>query len=146
MSENTSKKLYVNAQYIKDLSFESPNSPDSLSNKDGPPKINVDVNVYAKPFNEKIYEVALSINGKAMKKETKAFEVELIYAGIFVLPKTKLSGEVEKKTVLIEAPQLLFPYARSIISNVTRDGGFLPLVIQPIDFEHLYESRKKKTH
>ena len=148
MSDNIKEtKLIVNSQYIKDLSFENPNSPESLSNKNGLPQINVDINVFAKPLTKKLYEVSLSINGKATKKDSKVFEIELSYAGLFTLPDIDLKNGVEKKTMLIEAPQLLFPYARSIVSNVTRDGGFMPLIIQPIDFELLYESRlKKETH
>ena len=65
-----------------------------------------------------------------------------MYAGIFTLPDINLNDEQEKRKILIEAPQLLFPFARSIVSNVTRDGGFMPLIIQPIDFELLYKSRK----
>ena len=72
MSDNIKgSKLTVNSQYIKDLSFENPNSPESLSNKDGLPQINVDINVFAKPLNKKFYEVTLSINGKATKKNLK---------------------------------------------------------------------------
>ena len=136
------KQLTVNIQYIKDLSFENQNSPDSLSNKGDAPSINVDINVYAKPLKEKNYEVSLSINSKAEKKNFKVFELELVYAGVFTLPEINLNDEEEKRKILIEAPHLLFPFARSIVSNVTRDGGFMPLIIQPIDFELLYESRK----
>ena len=144
---NKSNKITVSAQYIKDLSFENPNSPKSLSNKDGTLDINVEINVYAKPLNTNIYEVSLSINGKAIKNKTKIFEIELVYAGVFILPDVGINKEDEKKTVLIECPQLLFPFARSIISNVTRDGGFMPLVIQPIDFELLFMERvNKETH
>ena len=145
MSNNIKgSKLTVNSQYIKDLSFENPNSPESLSNKDGLPQINVDINVFAKPLTRNLYEVTLSINGKATKKDLKVFELELAYAGLFSLPDINLNNGKEKKIMLIEAPQLLFPYARSIVSNVTRDGGFMPLIIQPIDFDVLYESRIKK--
>ena len=144
MSNNLKKtKLTVNSQYIKDLSFENPNSPESLSNKDGLPQINVDINVFAKPLAAKIYEVSLAINGKATKNNLKVFEIELAYAGLFTFLDIDLKNNIEKKLILIEAPQLLFPYARSIVSNVTRDGGFMPLIIQPIDFELLYESRLK---
>ena len=148
MSDNKKGlKLTVNSQYIKDLSFENPNSPESLTNKDGLPQISVDINVFAKPLTEKLYEVILSINAKAKKKDLKVFELELAYAGLFTLPNIVINNEKEKKIMLIEAPQLLFPYARSIVSNVTRDGGFMPLIIQPIDFDLLYESRmKEETH
>ena len=143
MKHNEKKEqLTVNIQYIKDLSFENQNSPDSLSNKGESPAINVDINVYAKPLEKKIYEVSLSINSKAEKENFKVFELELVYAGVFTLPEKNLNDEEEKRKILIEAPQLLFPFARSIVSNITRDGGFMPLIIQPIDFEFLYKSRK----
>ena len=142
MSEKSdSNKLKVNVQYIKDLSFENPNSPKSLTENKEPPDINVDINVFAKPFDKKVYEVSLSIGGKANRNDLKIFEIELIYAGVFTLPDVVLTDEEEKKLVLIEAPQLLFPFARSIIAELTRDGGFMPLIIQPIDFEMLYRSR-----
>ena len=143
MQHNEKKEqLTVNVQFIKDLSFENQNSPDSLSNKGEAPEINVDINVYARPLKKKIYEVSLSINSKAEKKNFKIFELELVYAGVFTLPDISLNDEEEKRKILVEAPQLLFPFARSIVSNVTRDGGFMPLIIQPIDFELLYKSRK----
>ena len=89
----------------------------------------------------------MSINAKATKKNLKVFELELDYAGLFSLPDNVLNKEKEKKFMLIEAPHLLFPFARSIVSNVTRDGGFMPLIIQPIDFDLLYETRiKEETH
>ena len=142
MSENYNKKnLRVNIQYIKDLSFENPNSPKSLTENKDAPEIKVDINVFAKPFDKKVYEVSLSITGKANKNDLKIFEIELIYAGVFTLPDEELSDEEEKRLVLIEAPQLLFPFARSIIAELTRDGGFMPLIIQPIDIEMLYRSR-----
>ena len=142
MSENfDSNKLKVNIQYIKDLSFENPNSPKSLTDNKETPDIKVDINVFAKPFDKKVYDVSLSIGGKASKKDLKAFEIELVYAGVFTLPDDELTEEEEKKLVLIEAPQLLFPFARSIIAELTRDGGFMPLIIQPIDFVSLYRSR-----
>ena len=142
MSENFDRnKLKVNIQYIKDLSFENPNSPKSLTDNKEPPDIKVDINVFAKPFDKKVYEVSLSIGGKANKNDLKVFEIELVYAGIFTLPDVELTDEEEKKLVLIEAPQLLFPFARSIIAELTRDGGFMPLIIQPIDFVSLYRSR-----
>ena len=142
VKNKTTEKLTVNIQYIKDLSFENQNSPDSLSTKGEAPAINVDINVYAKPLRKKIYEVSLSINSKAEKENFKVFELELVYAGVFTLPDIDLNDEDEKRKVLIEAPQLLFPFARSIVSNITRDGGFMPLIIQPIDFELLYKSGK----
>ena len=100
VTNKKSDQLTVNVQYIKDLSFESPNSPEALSNKDDTPSINVNINVYAKPLKGNVYEVSLSINGKAEKTDFKVFEIELIYAGIFTLPKIKLNDEEIKRKIL----------------------------------------------
>ena len=86
MSDNIKgSKLTVNSQYIKDLSFENPNSPKSLTSKDGLPQINVDINVFAKPLTRNLYEVTLSINGKATKKNLKVFELELYLKVVLVI-------------------------------------------------------------
>ena len=106
------EQLTVNIQYIKDLSFENQNSPEALSNKGEAPAINVDVNVLCKAIKKKRYEVSLSINSKAEKKDFKVFELESVYAGIFTLPNINLNDEQEKRKILIEAPQLLFPLCK----------------------------------
>mgnify|MGYP006108224181 CR=1 FL=1 len=134
--------ISVNIQYIKDLSFENPNAPKSISNQEKPPEINVDVNVSAKPLNKNIFEVSLSLSAKAKNDKFVVFEAELIYCGVFTIP-DNVDESATQKLVLIEGPKLLFPFARSILADITRDGGFLPLIIQPIDFNALFENRLK---
>ena len=132
-------KFKVNLQYIKDFSFENPNAPKIFSKTNKAPEINFDVNVKANPVGNDIFEVSLSISIKAHSEKETLFELELIYCGIFLISKTK--EEDRQKLLLIEAPRYLFPFVRAIVSDSTRDGGFMPLILQPIDFEKLYKDK-----
>jgi preprotein translocase subunit SecB len=128
--------LAINTQYVKDLSFENPNAPQSLAPQAAQPNIEVNVNVQARGLGPNIYEVVLSITCTAKHEQTTAFIVEVAYAGVFTL--TGVPSEHVHPLLLIECPRLLFPFARALVANATRDGGFLPLMIQPIDFLDLY--------
>ena len=126
-------QIQVNAQYVKDLSFENPNAPQILLQPGtGQPKIDVSVDVQARAGGENRYEVELRINASAVRADTKAFVVEVVYAGIFTL--LNVPQEAIRLVCLIECPRLLFPFARRIIADCTRDGGFPPLMLEPIDF------------
>jgi len=125
----------INTQYVKDLSFENPNAPQSLV-ATGQPNIDVNVNVQARGLGPNVYEVVLSITCTAKHEGTTAFIVEVAYAGVFTL--NGVPQEHTHPLLLIECPRLLFPFARALVANATRDGGFLPLLIQPIDFLDLY--------
>jgi len=134
--------LAINGQYVKDLSFESPNAPGVLTElQNTQPDINVNVDVQATKVegtgNENLYEVVLDINSQLKLGEKIGFVVELKYAGIFTInvPQEHLGA-----MLLIECPRLLFPYARNILSDTTRDGGFVPLQLQPIDFVAMYQA------
>lgn len=129
-------QLNVMAQYIKDFSFENPNSPASLGPQDKQPAINIQINVTAKNVGDSDYEVALSIEGKAENGSTLLFGFELIYAGVFRLQ--NVQQENLHPLVMIECPRLLFPFAREIISTSVRNGGFPPLMLDPVDFVGLY--------
>ena len=130
--------MLVDAQYIKDLSFENPNAPQSLSQQ-GDPNVQIAIDVNAAQVAEKAFEVTLSLRAEGTNGETVLFIVETIYAGVFTI------GEVPEEymapLVYIEAPRQLFPFARAIIANAVRDGGYPPLLIQPIDFVALYQQR-----
>lgn len=133
--------LIVNGQYIKDLSFESPNSPGILAELQGKhPEININVNVKSGKIEgqpaHNLYEVVLEIRSEMKLDGKVGFIAELQYAGVFTLnvPEEHLSA-----FLLIECPRLLFPFARAILADVTRDGGFVPLLLQPIDFVGLYQ-------
>ena len=133
--------MQVNAQYIKDFSYENPNSPASLQLK-AEPKVEVNVNVEATPQTDRIYEVLLTTSVIGRDESQTLFLIELVYAGIFTF-QGKVDEDVQP-ALLIDCPQLLFPFARSIISNMTQHGGFPPLLLQPVNFAQLYiDSRKK---
>ena len=131
--------LIVNVQYVKDISFENPRAPASLMGSKEPPKIDVNVNVNARNLSEQTYEVSLTIRADAKSGEETAFVTELVYGGVFTL--ANLPEEALRPTLLIECPRLLFPFARRIIADATRDGGFPPLFINPIDFVALYRNQ-----
>jgi preprotein translocase subunit SecB len=131
--------LNVLAQYIKDLSFESPGAPGSLRNRDQPPGININVNVNANPISEKEFDVHLTINARAGGEKDVLFNVELVYGGVF-----RIEGFPKEHTLpllFIECPRLLFPFARQIVADSTRNGGFPPLLIDPIDFAQMFQNR-----
>lgn len=128
--------LMVNAQYVKDLSFENPNAPQSLMAQGGQPKIDVQVDVQARGLAENVSEVMLIIRAEAAIADRTAFILELTYGGVFTI--APMPQDQARAVLLIEGPRLLFPFARQIISECTTNGGFPPLVLQPIDFVDLY--------
>lgn len=133
-------KISVEAQYIKDLSFENPNAPSSLASNTKPTiDLALDLNVMRLEKDKDMFEVVLNIDASAANGEQTLFILELQYAGIFTI--TGVS-EDEKKIILgVHCPALLFPYARNIISDVTHSGGFQPLMLDPIDFGALFHSK-----
>lgn len=132
--------LMIGAQYIKDLSFENPQGPEVLVSMSESPQVNIDINTTARSLADDVYEVALFIRGEAKNDDKTVFIVELTYGGIITL--NKVEEENVQPLLLIEAPRHLFPFARSIIADVTRDGGFPPLLINPMDFVALYQDAK----
>lgn len=134
--------LIVNAQYIKDLSFEAPNTPAVFTQmQQAQPDISVNVDVQARPLEAPVYEVVLNVRADCKTGETQAFLVELSYGGVFTLNVPQ--GDVHP-VLLIECPRLLFPFARQIVSTTTINGGFLPLMLGPIDFASLYQRQLRK--
>lgn len=124
------------AQYVKDLSFENPNSPGSLQ-QTGQPKLDVSVNLNARAGGNDMYEVELRVTASAKAESGLAmFAVELVYAGLFRL--TGAPQEAVEPFLMVEAPRILFPFARRVIADAVRDGGFAPLMLDPIDFGGLY--------
>lgn len=129
------QQLIVNAQYIKDLSFENPRAPQSLMQQAGPPAVDINVDVKAQNLAPDTFEVVLTINASAKTQADPLFLLELSYGAIVTIRNTP--QDVLPTLVLVETPRLLFPFARSIIADATRDGGFPPLMINPIDFAEL---------
>lgn len=131
----------INGQYIKDLSFESPDAPRSLFSLKDKPAIDLQIDIKGQKLQEKTYEVAIQIGAKATAEGTTVFLVELEYAGIFTISDA-LAEDALEPVLLVECPRVLFPFARRVVADVTRDGGFPPLMLDPIDFLSLYQARK----
>jgi preprotein translocase subunit SecB len=132
-------QLSVVAQYIKDFSFENPNAPQSLGNRQEQPQISIQINVGATPLSESDIEVGIKIEGKAEIGTSLLFRFDLEYAGVFRI--RNVPQESLNPVVLIECPRLLFPFAREIIANAVRNGGFPPLLLDPVDFVSLYRQK-----
>ena len=132
-------QLNVLAQYVKDLSFENPNAPRSLQQQQAQPQINIQINVNAKPLAESDYEVELKIEGRAEVPGLVLFSFDLLYAGVFKIQ--NVPQENVHAIVMIECPRLLFPFARETIATAVRNGGFPPLMIDPVDFVSLYRQK-----
>jgi len=150
--------LVVNIQYVKDLSFEVPGAPAVYMQPQGQPQVNLNLDVQANRLdpNQHVYEVSLVIRAEA--KQTPAagpngaappaadanapmlFMAELTYAGVFTLG--AVQDNLVEPLLLVEAPRLLFPFARNILAEITRDGGFPPVLLQPLDFVALWQSRR----
>ena len=149
--------LTVNIQYVKDLSFEVPNAPEIYTTLRSQPNVNINLDVQARRLRdgEAVFEVVLQIKAEATEPQAAGttngaapaegesrpvFIAELAYAGVFTL--AGLPDDAVESVLLVECPRLLFPYARNILADVTRDGGFPPVLLQPIDFVALWQSRR----
>jgi preprotein translocase subunit SecB len=131
--------ITINGQYIKDLSFEAPTAPGIFGlMQEQEPKIDVNIDVNVQPMQEDVFEVVLHVKADCKVGETVAFIVELAYGGLFTL---KVPPEHLQPVLLVECPRLLFPYVRYIISDATRDGGFPPLLLGPVDFVAMYQKQ-----
>jgi preprotein translocase subunit SecB len=128
-------EMFVNVQYVKDLSFENPRAPQSLIQPAVQPEVAINVDVKARNLNPEAYEVVLTINVNANAQGEPVFLVELAYAAVVTV--RNASEQMLAGLVLVETPRIMFPFARAIIANATRDGGFPPLLINPIDFADL---------
>lgn len=140
-ADNT-PQLNVLVQYLRDLSFENPRAPASLSQQGDAPNIAIQVNVNAQKHSDTDFEVSLLIEGSAGEGANTLFKFELDYGGVFSL--TNIPEEDLQPIVLIECPRLLFPFARQIIAEAVRNGGFPPLYIDPIDFVALYQQQMEQ--
>ncbi|MCG8622231.1 MAG: protein-export chaperone SecB [Proteobacteria bacterium] len=136
--------IVFHSQYIKDVSFENPNPPSAVEKKTGTPNITVNCAVSSKPVDGKShhYEISLMLSATAKREEKTMFIAEITYGGVM-----SVEGDIDEKNihplVMIEGPRHLFPFARMLMSSIIREGGFVPLNIQPIDFVRLYQARMK---
>ena len=131
--------MRILGQYLKDLSFENPNAPTSLSPQQTQPDINIAVNVNARNLAPSDFEVELHLDAKATLQGKVIFAAEILYAGTFRLE--NFPSNMLHPAVLIECPRMLFPFARQILADATRNGGFPPLMLDPIDFAGMYQKR-----
>jgi preprotein translocase subunit SecB len=141
-AQQTLPQLNVLIQYTKDLSFENPNAPQSLTQQQQSPNISIQVNVNAQKLTDTDYSVNLVLEGSAGEGAGTLFKFELDYGGVFRLQ--NIPEQELQPVVLIECPRLLFPFARQIIAEAVRNGGFPPLYIDPIDFVGLYQQRMQQ--
>jgi preprotein translocase subunit SecB len=140
-AEAPAPQLSVLAQYVKDFSFENPNAPQSLM-PGQQPQIGIQINVDARPLADSDVEVSLRLEGKAEHQGNIMFAFELTFAGVFRIQ--NVPQESLNAIVLIECPRLLFPFAREIVANAVRNGGFPPLLLDPFDFVALYRQRMEQ--
>ncbi|NDF11378.1 MAG: protein-export chaperone SecB [Proteobacteria bacterium] len=137
-------RVSILAQYVKDLSFENPNAPRTIASRNSP-KMDINVDLRAQPIQSQqghpTFEIVIKLVAKASQPEGTAFLVDLTYAGVFAL--MNIPQKDLEATLLVYCPNLLFPFARQVIAGATRDGGFPPLMLEPIDFGALYLQRKR---
>lgn len=133
-------QITILGQYIKDLSFENPTPAQTIQKlSTEQPSMNINVNLNAQQVGEDIYEVDLKVTATAKSNEDTAFVAELLYSGLFGIK--NLPDNQLQPFLMVEAPRQIFPFARRILSDVTRDGGFPPLMLEPIDFASLYQQQ-----
>jgi preprotein translocase subunit SecB len=144
--------LVINIQYIKDLSFEVPGAPQVYTSLRAAPRVDINLDVQARRVQEgqNVFEVTLAIRAEAHESTTnggnppgqRLFLAELSYSGVFTL--NNVPENTVEPVLLVECPRILFPFARNILSDVTRDGGFPPVLLQPIDFLALWQARRQQ--
>lgn len=132
----------ITSQYIKDFSFENPNAPYIYASAMAAPDIAMNVNINTRAVDTNAYEVVLSLKIEAKIQGKTAFVSELSYGGTFAMP--QLPEETTRLFLLVEAPRLLFPFARTVLMGAIRDGGYPQVMINPIDFYSLYVANKDK--
>ena len=137
--EGPPPQLRVVGQYIKDLSFESPNSPESLRDPGDNPNIQVEINVAAKQLDQSVYECAIDFKVKASSSKMTIYSLEMVYAGAFELQ--NFPQQLVQPVLFVNCPAVLFPFMRRLIGDLTREGGFPPLWLDPVDWGSLYSQR-----
>ena len=139
MADTATAPMVFNTQYVKDLSFENPSAPQIYgAMAQNQPKLEISVKVTPTQLQDHIFEVVLALRADATVEETPAFVVEVEYAGIVTLA-PELDEAGRRQQLMVEAPRYLFPYARVVVSNATRDGGFPPLLVSHIDFAEMQQ-------
>jgi preprotein translocase subunit SecB len=136
--------IRILAQFVKDLSFENPRAPESLRAGGQPPQIELGVELNAQAREGGVFEVELKLTAGARRDAEPVFQVELVYAGLFQV--VGVESEDLEQVLLIECPRYLFPFARRLIADLSAEGGFPPLMLEPIDFAAIYLARKQQAN
>lgn len=132
-------RFMMRAQYVKDLSFESPNAPASLISIKDAPRVEMNLDLSAERVQDNLYELAMTVNVRATA-EKPVFIADLTHAGLFVVE--NVPENLVEQLLLVDCAFLLFPFARRILADATRDGGFPPLLLEPVDFYRLYAENR----
>lgn len=135
--------LGIAQQYVKDLSFESPAAPKIFMSQMKQPSVNANFNVEATDLGNDLHEVVLTVEVNAELESEPVFVVELTYAGICQVKGA--TAEVKRQALMVEVPRQLFPFARAVLAEAIRDGGFPPLMLSPIDFNKMYQEHQKSS-
>ena len=136
--QDTSPAIGLISQYVKDLSFENPNAPAVYQWQDAP-QIDVQFNIAADSVGDDLYEVSLKIDVTSKTDQGTMFVIDLKYAGLFGV--RNVPDDQLQPFFLAEAPRILFPFARRVVADAVRDGGFAPLLLEPIDFHGLFQQQ-----
>src|SRR3954471_20990552 len=140
-AQATQPSFNLIGQYIRDMSFENPGAPGSIMLGGPNPNFQVGINVGVKKQSDDIYAVEITLNAKADREKNVLFNVELIYGGVFRvknIPEDQLAP-----LLLVECPRLIFPFARQVLATITQQGGFPPLMMEPVDFAAIYQQNLK---
>lgn len=132
--------IRILAQYIRDLSFENPRAPEALRGGAAPPQIELGVELNAQGRDGGVFEVELKMTASARRDNEAVFQIELVYAGLFQI--LGVEPDEMEQVLMIECPRYLFPFARRLISDLSAEGGFPPLMLEPMDFAAIYLARK----
>lgn len=136
--EHQGPMLQILAQYTKDASFENPNAPESLRTGLDAPQININIEIGRQMLSDDTVEVVLMLKADARRGEQIAFIAELEYAGLFAFKGANV--EEIQPLILVECPRLLFPFARQIMAEMTQNGGFPPIMLEPPDFVGMFRN------
>lgn len=139
---NAKPSMALRAQYIKDLSFENPRAPASLFGLKEAPQMEVSINLGAQKLDENVVELAMQISVRAIAEKTTIFLTDIVYAGVLEL--RNIPENQQEQAIFIAGAQLVYPFARRVVADVTRDGGFPSLQLEPIDFAQMYAERRNR--
>jgi preprotein translocase subunit SecB len=140
---NNAAKFRLGGLYVKDISFENPLAPAIFTRAAERPEMSVGIDVNLKKLKDKTYEVSLKITARADEKGKAVFLVELVYGGLFVI-NPALPLEEHDKILLVDCAQVIFPFARRLVADLVQEGNFPALLLEPINFEAIYQQKRGK--